>query len=372
MAAWDCERNKALSSPLDRNVFIDTSIFISNNYAYHNATFKALMKYVSQDRIQVVLTSVTVQEVKSHIERDTEKAANAIKKARSEARILRNLSDHPISQLFTDFDLKSLREVLLEQFDSFLSAARVTVVPISEADAQKVFELYFKKKEPFGDGKKKSEFPDAFALSALNEWCESEGEKAYVVSSDPDMKGAVKSFPCLIHLHTLEEFVARITLYYEKLAPLALRLIEENQSAIREAVSDQFSGLGFYLEDQDGYVNEIRVAEVEGGQSYLFSVVPGEEGESAVAHFELTTGVKFLADVTYDNLDTAAYDSEDKVLIPWEEVSKTVEQSETLIVDIICIFGIEEPYDFQVDDVTIRHPKDIGISTYQDDGWPYK
>jgi hypothetical protein len=361
-----------LGSPVDRNVFIDTSIFIANNYAYNNPTFKALVEYVLQDRVHVVLSSVTVEEVKSHIEKDSEKAVTGIKKARSEARILRNLSDHPIAQLFIDLDSKRLQQMLTQQFDNFLSAARVTIVPISEADVEKVFEIYFKREAPFGEGKKKSEFPDAFVLSALNEWCESEGEKAYVVSSDPDMKEAVVSSPCLIHLHTLEEFIARITLYYEELAPLALRLIEENKSVIKDAVSDQFSCLSFWIEDQDGYVDEIRVDEIEDGEFYLFSVVPGEDGESAEAHFELTTGVKFLADVTYDNLDTAAYDSEDKVLIPWEKISKTVEQSEIVIVDIKCLFSVKEPYDFQVDDVTIRHSKDIGISVYQDDGWPYK
>jgi predicted nucleic acid-binding protein len=201
-----------LNSPVDKNVFIDTSVFIANNYSYDNPIFKALLEYISQDKVQVILTSVTVQEVKSHIEKDTERTVVAIKKARAEARILRNIPNHPISQIFTDFDAKLLRQTLTKQFDDFLNAARVIIVPVDEADIQKVFDLYFKREAPFGEGKKKSEFPDAFVLSALNKWCESDSEKACVISTDADMKEGVTSFPCLIHLNTLEEFIIPLCL----------------------------------------------------------------------------------------------------------------------------------------------------------------
>lgn len=50
------------------------------------------------------------------------------------------------------------------------------------------FLIIISKKPPFGETKKKDEFPDAFVLAALEGWCEKNNERIYVASTDPDLK----------------------------------------------------------------------------------------------------------------------------------------------------------------------------------------
>ncbi|WP_041267043.1 PIN domain-containing protein [Geotalea daltonii] len=49
------------------NVFIDTSIFIKMNFFYGHPTFAALIESVKQGRTRILLTEVTVEEVKANI-----------------------------------------------------------------------------------------------------------------------------------------------------------------------------------------------------------------------------------------------------------------------------------------------------------------
>ena len=44
-----------------------------------------------------------------------------------------------------------------------MKAAEVTVLDMQSVDTEAVFEKYFGKAPPFGDGKSKNEFPDAFS-----------------------------------------------------------------------------------------------------------------------------------------------------------------------------------------------------------------
>jgi len=209
-------------------------------------------------------------------------------------------------------------------------------------------------------------------LSAINEWAGSEQEDVYVVSQDSDMNGIENHFPNLSVGGSLEEFLAKITFYFEELAPLAQQFLEDNLNEISNILDEKFRWLGFILVDQDGDVNETRVNEVGDISAYLISLTPGSKGSSAEAHFELTAKIEYEADVLYDNLETASYDSEDKVLIPWETVERTIEGSEIVQADLRLTFNTSEPYNVEIEEIDLHTPKDVSVSTEEDDGWPYK
>ena len=78
------------------------------------------------------------------------------------------------------------------------------------------------------------------------------------------MNGIKVTFPRLSELGSLEEFLGKVTSYFEELAPLAQKFLEENLSEISSMLGEEFEGLGFILADQDGDVNETRVTEVGG------------------------------------------------------------------------------------------------------------
>ncbi|MRR54171.1 MAG: hypothetical protein EG822_06635 [Deltaproteobacteria bacterium] len=186
------------------------------------------------------------------------------------------------------------------------------------------------------------------------------------------MKGIEVDFPRLTALCSLEEFLGKVTSFFEELAPLAQQLLEGNLGQITALLEEQFQWLGFILADQDGEVNETRITEVGEINAYLISLAPGSNGEPAEARFELTTTIAYEADVSYDNLETASYDSEDKVLIPWETVERTVEGSEIVQADLRLTFDTTEPHNLEIEELDLHTPKDVSVSTEEDDGWPYK
>ena len=49
------------------NVFVDSSIFIGKNYRYDHPSFVALKDAVSAGRANLLVTDITIEEVKAHI-----------------------------------------------------------------------------------------------------------------------------------------------------------------------------------------------------------------------------------------------------------------------------------------------------------------
>jgi len=173
-------------------------------------------------------------------------------------------------------------------------------------------------------------------------------------------------------VRTLEQFLNSVSFFFDELAPLAQKLLDENMQDIMKLLAEEFGDLGFSLADQNGDAYDIKVLGVDEPMEYLISLKPVKGDEPSEAHFELTTGVHYSAEVLYDNLDTAAYDSEDKALIPWEKVQKTVEDSEIIRAHLRFSFSPNEPHDFKIRELRIIDPKDVDVPTCEDDRWLYK
>lgn len=71
--------------------------------------------------------------------------------------------------------------------------------------------------------------------------------------------------------------------------------------------------------------------------------------------------------MSFEDMDTASYDSEDKVLIPWRRKGGTVHRTETISVEVGVWFDKEDPSFFDVEYVTINDGNDIPISLDGDD-----
>ena len=150
-----------------RHIFIDTSIFVGANFHYDSSTFKQLITLASEKYLYIYLTPITINEAKANIQERVQDAHRAIQKCKKEAMVLRHLPDDTFKVLFTDFDVKTVAEALIKQFERFISDTRATTIPINSTSVDQVFERYFLSSPPFGAGKKKSEFPDAFAFICI-------------------------------------------------------------------------------------------------------------------------------------------------------------------------------------------------------------
>ena len=171
-----------------RNVFIDTSIFINHNYNYRSTVFQNFVRLARDERAKVFITDITIREIEAHIEADISASTQASSQFKSDARILRNIDQPEINALFSDIDEPSAIDELKQQLQEFLRYVKATILPTTDVDIAAVFNKYFSKQPPFSEGKKKYEFPDAFVLEALEQWCDDQDELLYVVSTDNDLK----------------------------------------------------------------------------------------------------------------------------------------------------------------------------------------
>jgi len=80
------------------NIFIDTEYFDSINYDFNKAALKELVRHVKNGRAKIILTSVTLGEMRAHLAEGVSKAEQALKRFRSDGRMLRNLPELPIQR----------------------------------------------------------------------------------------------------------------------------------------------------------------------------------------------------------------------------------------------------------------------------------
>lgn len=150
-------------------VFLDTSIYVSTNFNFAGPVFLALRSRIEQGQARLGITRLMIQEVEAQIAESLAVSEQVLQKARPKARILRNSENHALQGLFADWDREHEGRELTERFLKFLDEFDADIVEHYDVDAARIFELYFSKKPPFGQGKKKNEFPDAFALQYLED-----------------------------------------------------------------------------------------------------------------------------------------------------------------------------------------------------------
>src|SRR5882724_9115041 len=103
-----------------RNVFIDTSIFVSSNFAVDTGAFATLISLCQTESVRLLLTDITLKEVDAKLSDAVNAAQTAINKLRSEARVLRNLRASEFRGLFAEFDREKCLEALRQNINGFL------------------------------------------------------------------------------------------------------------------------------------------------------------------------------------------------------------------------------------------------------------
>jgi hypothetical protein len=135
---------------------------------------------------------------------------------------------------------------LHSRFGEFLKKAKFTFVPI-EANISEIFDDYFAGTPPFGEGKKKSEFPDAFVLASLLSWLRPGRPKMYIVGKDPDLLKFCSGRSDLIQLDSVAQLLSLALASSELLARLdahvransrMLEKLREQLNAYRASRSD--------------------------------------------------------------------------------------------------------------------------------------
>ena len=342
-----------------KNVFIDTEAFEASNFNFQSTVFKELVRLSQAALVSVVLTTVTESEILAHIEQRVHDAFLALEKFRSKGRMLKNVN--ALDPLFQNFDEQKAFAEVREKFEKFLAEADVTILDLDNTDADSIFKKYFDKKPPFGDAKKKYEFPDAFAQEALSDWCAENKSKMYVVSADPDWQ-SLKGNKALIPIAKLQEFVGlAVKDEAEELTNAVLRQYRANLAKVETAIKEEFANCGFYTEDVDGDVNEVTVTRLQLGDPQILEI------DDVSATISVPVDLDYTADVSYEDDDEGIWDSEDHRWLYRPTKHEEAEESESFDAELTVHF---DPENDQAFDVSCSCLWQVGLAHFGGLIWP--
>jgi hypothetical protein len=282
-------------------ITLDTSIFDGNGNRFEHGLLARLRQF-NGTAIHVVLSDVVVGEVKGHVAREA---------AEAQAKIRANLKEVAKSWQVNQeqrntvtaalFGGESPEQLAERRFAAFTAATSLrTVESEGRVNITRVLEAYFSAKPPFGRSiSKKSEFPDALALQALECWAKVEGILVLAVSKDGDWQRYCKDSP---HLVASDDLAKSLSYFHQNAEVACARLVARFnngdllvEEAIRDAVcraADQWTFIpnvssGYFF---DANVYDVEVAEVsihvEEGAKSLFKVIDKPEENVLVVEAE--------------------------------------------------------------------------------------
>ncbi|WP_428892845.1 PIN domain-containing protein [Facklamia sp. P9177] len=225
-----------------------------------------------------------------------------------EIAILRNSK---YADSFNKLDTEEVVQEALNQFHNYLNEAEVTYLDLDSIELKTILNDYFNNRKPFGTGKKKHEFPDAFNISMLKSLRKKEYQPIYVISGDKDfedIKGIYlyKSIDELLNLINTDKLIAQQALKY--INSINYRFAEEikEQFLIIHKTS-KLTGLIMIVKALSVDMNMMKLSFKM--LSYVVIDYNSEEHEIVVA---LKCLVEIVINCTFFDLENSIWDSDDK------------------------------------------------------------
>ncbi|MCF3948865.1 PIN domain-containing protein [Acidiphilium iwatense] len=231
------------------SVYIDASVYRSLHFDWDGRWLKALSDLVGRGLLRLVTTEVNKREVSTLLR---ESCLEASKLARSSSVALRQLGLSAAAETLADED--ACVKKLVDTFDAWLKKNGAWSCHF-DPSVQELLDDYFSGKPPFGNGRKKHEFPDAIVARQLRSWCEATKQKVYVISQDGDLKDCCSAGGPLIHAATIAEIVSHATVTVT--VHNAVAAFVKDNNIVYEQLRDQVPYLRVGV--GEGYIGPARV-----------------------------------------------------------------------------------------------------------------
>jgi hypothetical protein len=309
-------------------IYIDTCVFEHRQFDLQSTAFKTLLTLANDGHADLLTSAITVGECHKHIRTYVGQASNVRNKLSAEARILKRFEEY--ASLFEKPDKDSLSSRLINEFNEYLVKAKAKHINLNAATVTDIVQQYLDERPPFGSEKdKKAEFPDAIVLSALSAWCEENGESAYVITRDKNMRDACATHPKLHPLTDLNDFLDLVS-SEEAVAAARIKSIFRNRSnSLVKEIGNKFRNVSFSVRHLDAEVEINSIEKINFDDPEIISI----EEESATVEVECE--VTFTAEVTYEDPDSGVWDSEDRRMLFVETVHRSVEDSAYVLVEVL-------------------------------------
>ena len=287
-------------------VFVDTSVFIAENFFAPDNRINAVAKLAKEKKIRLVMPEITRQEVYKHIKSAVRQSWKAFNK---DSRIFRNNFDVDNWRKGTNEKVETDR--ILGLFKKFLAETHTRILDYSYCtNAEKVFTNYFQHFKPFGEGQKKDEFPDAFVLTSLEKYSEEQRQRVVVLSTDSDMNEYESKR--LVN-EEYGRYISKKVAEGIALDEMTRLLCDDKPSLIRE-IRDAATD---YLDDFRLYLTRLNLTEVSYHSVNEVDVEFNESDYEIISvndnyfELEIEPEITFKVDVDYVNYD-CGYGTEDE------------------------------------------------------------
>lgn len=345
----------------DNPIFLDTQVFYSNNFNFGRTAFKELVGRVETDRVRVVLTSITVREVKRHIHARVKDASKLVDKVRKDLRILESSSVPEVSVRARRLDGDAVTVEIICQFDKFLQQSRAVVLDCNDVDPEIVFDKYFNVVLPFEHREeKRREFPDAFVVEVLKSFAVEERVPITVISGDKGLCGAAKASGMKTY-DSLELFLdSENREWDEKISKHLLDCYDRSVEKIKRDVEHDFEQSVFVLTDVNGEVENTIIKRITVSDEPLIVRV-----DESSAILETEVELSFTADISYDDPDATVYDKEDDRTYVFNTIEETIDEEVIFPLELTVYFDPSDDSYFDISIGKLNDGQDFEVcSTY--------
>ncbi len=341
-------------------VFLDANVVIQAGKPPGGPVLVRVKDLVEAELITVLTTDLTCTEVaKKHAENDYE-----VIKEVGRPHFRKTVEEVTGDKLgnTTKAELKAkLAEGYGQSTKAMFEGLVATTLAIDSVKPSAVFSAYSAEEGFFAGQGKKDQFPDAFIFECLKAEA-SEEQPVIIVSNDGDFEKPVEGQNHISLVKSLPELFETLGLQVD--APELDDFFEGHKEDLVEAVDRELSDWGLIGDIEGSDIEDTRVTEVEVSELTSFGSTDEEGSILVVARISVTADVSY----THPNWEDAIYDSEDKRLYPFEDVSGETEVS--FDVDVSMSIAVNEESDpEEIDELRFRNDNFQYVELYPFDAY---
>lgn len=313
-------------------VFFDANVVIRAGKPPGGPLLQRTLDLVNAGLIEVLTTDHTIVEI-------TKKHANNEYDVIKEAgrRHFRDLIEEHLGVTLPAKEKKDIYEAVkkkyAEQVSAMFKKLKARHLTVDKVKPSIVLKSLSEGTGFFSCEGKRDQFPDAFIFESLRSEA-TQTSPIIIVSDDGDFSAPVKSEEHITILTGIPELFAKIGLQIE--APEIASFLEDRKEELIAMFDKELGDWGLDVTDvPEAEIEECAVTNIEIGSVVTFRSLEDEGDILVTGTAEVTATVSY----THPNWDDAAWDSEDKVLIPFETVSGETEISTNIAFSLSVSVG---------------------------------
>lgn len=312
--------------PFERSyIFLDTSVYVQESYRFSGTSLGKLVGMSSDDELKLIVPEIIQHEVKNKLRETAEEHAAKVQTA-LDSNIIGLISDEDKKLAGIDFqiDQEKLVERIVETWERFRVRCDAESVPLAGIDLPSVVASYFDATPPFEKGRKRNEFPDAFAVSSMVSFADDKpGRPIYVVSRDNGMLEAFRNDSRFRCRKELSEVLDEYNRHTEALSPAAHALMEENVDWIASVIADELKAhpslYAFEYRDDRLLIHDVSV------DVYEMNLV-----EIGLDRAVFDVGLDYRVDAEVTDIVRIGYDDYD-----WDVIPRNFDGRVTVYVEVL-------------------------------------